>query len=312
MPYDARLLGGIGVLAAVVEAGSFVGAARALGLTQPGISRAVARLETRIGVRLLDRTTRAVSLTHEGRRFYEQVMPLLAGIADAARLAGGSSTLVRGRLRVNMDPFFSRLLVAEQIGAFLDRYPEVSLEMLAREEVGDLVAEGFDVAVRFGVPRPSSLVARKLLETRILTVAAPAYLARQDRPRHPSELSGHACIQFRDPLTAQPFAWEFHRGREIVPVATHGRLLVSDVGTMLGACVAGVGIAQVMELGVRPLLADGRLVELFPDWPGETFPLYALHPSRHLPAAKVRAFVDFTLEILDAPAARAGAPARAQ
>ncbi len=298
MPFDARLLSGIGVVAAVVEAGSFVRAAEALGLTQPGVSRAVARLEARLGVRLFDRTTRSVKLTDEGRRFYEHVGPLLAGIEEAAAQAAGSSATVRGRLRVNVDPFFSRLVLAAQLGAFLARYPELSLELVTREHIGDLVAEGFDVAVRFGEAPSSSLVARKLIETRILTVAAPAYLDRHGRPRRPAELARHACIQFRNPLTGQPFDWEFRRGRRIVPVKTAGRLLLSDVGTMLGACVAGAGIAQVMALGVEELLEQGRLIELFPDWPGETFPLYALHPSRHHQAAKVRAFVDFMLQAI--------------
>ncbi len=137
------------------------GAAGALGLTQPGVSRAIARLEARIGVRLLDRTTRTVRLTDEGRRFYEQVGPLLAGIEEAALLASGAASAVRGRLRVNIDPFFSRLVLAPRLGAFMARYPDLELELVTREKVGDLVADGFDVAVRFGPPPPSTLIARK-------------------------------------------------------------------------------------------------------------------------------------------------------
>lgn len=295
MPFDGRLIGGIGALAAVVEAGSFVRAAAALGLTQPGVSRAVARLEARVGVRLLDRTTRGVQLTDEGRRFYERVRPLLDGIEEAATLASGAATAVRGRLRVNIDPFFSRLVLAPRVAAFLDRYQELELDLIARDRLGDLVADGFDVAVRFGEARPSALIARKLLETRILTVAAPSYLERHGRPPHPRDLgaAGHVAIHFRDPLTGQPFDWEFRRGGEIVPVHVPGRLIVSDVETMLGACLSGHGIAQVMELGTGRLLAEGRLVELFPDWPDERFPLHAYYASRVLPPAKVRAFLDF-------------------
>ena len=296
MPFDARLVSGIGVLAAVVETGGFARAAQALGLTQPAVSRAVARLEARIGVRLLDRTTRSVTLTDEGRRFYEHVGPLLGGIEEAAAQAAGSSATVRGRLRVNVDPFFSHLILAPRLGAFLDRYPEITLDFVTSEHVGDLVAGGFDVAIRFGEPAASSAVARKVTQTRILTVAAPTYLERRGRPARPADLAGHDCIQYRNPLTGQPFQWEFHRAGKIVPVATTGRLLLTDVGTMLRACLAGAGIAQVMALGVRNLLDRGRLVELFPDWPDETFPLYALHPSRHLPPAKVRAFMEFVLE----------------
>jgi DNA-binding transcriptional LysR family regulator len=205
--------------------------------------------------------------------------------------------VVSGRLRVNIDPFVSRLLLAPQIGSFLNRYPELSLELITRDSLGDLIGEGFDVAVRFGDPPTSSLVVRKVLDTRILTVAAPSYIERHGRPTKPSELSRHHCIQFRNPGTGQPFEWEFHRGRKIVPVKTSGHLLLTDVGTMLGACIAGVGVAQVMALGIQDLLDGGQLVELFPDWPNEKFPLFALYPSRTLPPAKLRAFLDFVWKV---------------
>ncbi len=249
-----------------------------------------------MGVRLLDRTTRSVTLTDEGRRFYQQVAPLLAGIEEAAILASGSAGVVRGRLRVNIDPFFSRLVLAGQLADFLDRYPELTLELITSDAIGDLVAEGFDLAVRFGDPPSNSLIARKLTETRILTVAAPAYLARRGQPAHPREVANHDCIHFRDPVSGHAFEWEFRGAHEVVEVKTRGRLLLSDVGAMHGACVAGAGVAQVMALGVQDLMAGGALVELFPDWAGEMFPLYALLPSRRQPPAKVRAFIDFCLE----------------
>jgi DNA-binding transcriptional LysR family regulator len=298
MAFDGRLVNGIGVLMAVVETGNFNRAAEALGLTQPGVSRAIARLEARVGVRLFDRTTRSVTLTDEGRRFYEQVGPLLNGIEEAATLASGAAARVQGRLRVNVDPFFSRLVLAARLGEFLDLHPDVALDLIAHEHIGDLITDGFDLALRFGEPPSSSLVGRKLSETRILTVAAPAYLKHHGRPKHPADLTGHACIAFRNPVTGQPFEWEFRKGRKVVGVKTAGRLLLNDVNTMLGACVAGAGVAQVMALGVQDLLDQGRLIQLFPDWSDEIFPLYALHPSRHLPAAKVRAFIDFTLQAI--------------
>jgi DNA-binding transcriptional LysR family regulator len=297
MTADTRILSGVSTLVAVVESGSFVRAAEALGVTQSAVSRAVSRLETRLGIRLLHRTTRSVKLTAEGQRFYEEIAPMLSGIRDAVTSATGAAAVVSGRLRVNIDPFVSRLLLAPQIGSFLNRYPELSLELITRDSLGDLIGEGFDVAVRFGDPPTSSLVVRKVLETRILTVAAPRYIERHGRPTKPSELSRHHCIQFRNPGTGQPFEWEFHRGRKIVPVKTSGRLLLTDVGTMLGACIAGAGIAQVMALGIQDLLDGGQLVELFPDWPNEKFPLFALYPSRTLPPAKLRAFLDFVWKV---------------
>jgi DNA-binding transcriptional LysR family regulator len=298
MTFDGRLLSGIGVLAAVIEGGSFVKAAGALGLSASGVSRAVNRLEIRVGVRLLDRTTRHLRLTDEGALFYQRVAPLLSGIEDAAIQASGSSAVARGRLRVNVDPYFSRLVLAPRLPELLGLYPDLAVELFTRDEMGDLVAEGFDIAIRFGEPAVSSLVVRRLLRTRILTVAAPSYIARNGKPATPQQLAQHQCIQFRDPVTTKPFAWEFLRGRRRLPIETQGPLTVSDVGTMLGACLAGAGIAQIMALGVQDLLEHGRLIDLFPDWPDETFPLCAIHPSRHNPPAKVRAFIDFCASIL--------------
>jgi DNA-binding transcriptional LysR family regulator len=298
MPYDGRLLSGVTVLMAVVEAGSMARAADALGLTSSGVGRAIARLEARVGVRLLERTTRAMTLTDEGRRFYEEVGPLLDGIEQAAMTAAGAAGTVRGRLRVNVDPFFSRIVLATQLMAFLDLHPEVRLELIMRDHVGDLVADGFDLALRFGEPPSGSLIARKLIETRILTVASPGYIARHGRPPHPSGVTHLPCIDFYDAANARPFDWEFRNGREVLPVKPSARLMVSDVGAMLSACEAGVGIAQIMQLGSKHLIAEGRLVELFPDWSDEMFPLYALFPSRQLRAAKVRSFIDFTVDLL--------------
>jgi DNA-binding transcriptional LysR family regulator len=303
MVFDGRLLAGVTVLMAVVEAGTIVRAAEALGLSPSGVSRALSRLEARVGVRLLDRTTRSLSLTDEGRRFYERAAPHLAGIEEAAIEASGSAQVVRGRLRVNIDPFFSRVVLASHLATFLDRYPEVSLELIMRDATGDLIADGFDLALRFGDPPAGTLIARKLIETRILTVASPAYIAAHGRPSHPRELVEHACIDFYDAAHGRPYDWEFRRGQEVLPVKIAARLLVSDSGTMLGACEAGTGIAQILALGTHHLIERGALVELFPDWSDERFPLHALYPSRHHRAAKVNAFVEFCLEILDRQAA---------
>jgi len=294
---DARLLSGVEVLVAVIETGSFVRAAEALGLSDSGVSRAVARLEARLGVRLLERTTRSLRLTEDGGRFYAEAAPLLARLADAALALTSARQAVRGRLRVEMDPFFSRLVLAPRLGDFLDRYPDLSIELVTTEAPGDLVAHGFDLGVRFGEPAGIGLIARKLLETRILTVASTAYLERYGRPERPGDLAAHKCIHYRDPQSRRPFAWEFRRAREVLPVAVSGALTVTDVGTMLGACLAGVGVAQVMALGCEELLSRGDLVELFPDWPGETFPLQAYYPSRHQVAPKVRALIDFCRDL---------------
>jgi DNA-binding transcriptional LysR family regulator len=297
MKFDGRLVANVGVLAAIVEGGSFARAADALGLTRSGVSRAVSRLETSVGVRLLDRTTRSVALTDEGRRLYGEIGPLLSGIEDAFTQTAGCSAAVRGRLRVNVSAFFATTMFAPFTGEFLERYPELSLELVTRDQLGDLVADGFDIAVRFGNPPSSSLVARKLLETRTVTVASPSYIEKFGRPTHPSELAKHKCIQVRDALSGEPLQdWEYRQGRKVVSVRTAGRIVVTEFGPVIGACLGGAGIARVKAIGVQDLLANGRLVDLLPDWPGQPFSLYALYPAGPHPAAKVRAFIDFVVE----------------
>jgi DNA-binding transcriptional LysR family regulator len=294
MTFDGRVISNVGVLAAIVEGGSLARAADALGLSRSGVSRALSRLEARVGVRLLDRTTRSVALTDEGRKLYSEVAPLLSGIEDAVTVTSGSTVAVRGRLRVNVDAFFARQWFASHVGDFLALYPELSLELIARDQLGDLVGEGFDIAVRFGRPPESSLVARKLLETHTITVASPAYLAVHGRPKVPADLLHHACIQVRDSLSGRPIeTWTFWQDGKAVQVSTRGRLMVAEFGTLLGACLGGVGIARFKAIGVQQQLQQGMLSPVLADWSGETFPLYALYPSRHLPAAKVRAFIDF-------------------
>lgn len=301
MAFDERILNGMGVLSAIVDSGSFAGAGDILGMSQSGVSRSIARLEARLGIRLFDRTTRSVTLTDEGRRFYEQIMPLLSGLEEAASSAAQGTTTVRGRLRVTVDPFFSRWILGPQLGAFLKKYPELKLELITRDQLGDMIADGFDLAVRFGPPPVSTLVARKLMDTRILTVASPAYIKRFGRPLSPKELANgqHACLQYRNPVTCRAFDWEFHKGKKRMTVETSGQLMVNDVGTLHSICLAGHAIAQAMEFGVRQLVDDGKLINLFPDWPDERFPLYALYPSRHHVPAKTRAFLDFVSMLSD-------------
>ncbi|OHT19106.1 LysR family transcriptional regulator [Edaphosphingomonas haloaromaticamans] len=296
MAFDARILTGVGVLAAVVEAGNFARAGEALGLTPSGVSRAVARLEARVGVRLFDRTPRTATLTEEGRRFYGQVMPLLAGIEEAAGEAAGAAATVAGKLRVNIDPWFARMVLAPNLQRFLGRYPALSLDLVVSNHREEMMT-GVDIAVRFGSPDGASLVARKILETRVITCAAPAYLDRRGLPSTPHELVEHETILFRDPQTGRPFAWGFGRYGDEFEVDVRGRVTTDDPSTAVEACLAGQGIFQSLALGLERWLAGGELVEIFADWSDETFPLYAYHPSRHLPPAKVRAFLDFVKEI---------------
>lgn len=296
MSFDARLLTGAGVLAAVTEAGNFARAAEIMGLTPSGVSRAVARLEQRVGVRLFDRTPRAVMLTEEGRRFHAQIIPLLAGLEEAAAEAAGAAAAVTGRLRVSVDPWFARMVFAPHLPQFMARYPLLLLELTTSNYREDMMT-GVDVAVRFGPPDVTSLIARKLLETPVLTLAAPAYLERHGVPLTPHDLAHHEALLFRDPQTGRPFPWEFHRGKEIVEVSVAGRVVTDDPSAAVAACVAGQGVFQSLAMGLGPWLASGQLVQVLAEWSEERYPLYAYHPSRHLPPAKVRAFLDFVREI---------------
>jgi len=304
---DERVVNGLGVLAAIVRCGSFAGAGKALNMSQSGVSRSIARLEARLGIRLFERTTRSVSMTDEGRRLYEQIGPLLTGIEEAVASVMEGRALVRGRLRVQMHRTFAHFLEGARLRAFLESHPELELELITRDQLGDLVSEGFDVAIHVGNPPVSSLVVRKLWTTRIVTVAVPSYFKRHKHPATPQDLvtDRHILIDYRDPETGRPFEWEFHRGRRIVKVPTNGHIIVSDIITMHNLCVAGYGIVQVMENAVSRLLKQGKLIDLFPDWPDERFPLYAVYPSRkHLPA-KTRAFLDFVVSLPSSVAANA-------
>ena len=298
---DGRLLGGLVVLVAVADAGGFGRSAQRLGMTQSGASRAVAKLEARLGARLLDRTSRAVTLTDEGRSLYDRVVQHLAEIGEAAAETAGSRNAVRGRLRVNVDPLFSRIVLSPKLSEFLLANPMLELRLETRDRIGDLVSDGFDLAIRFGEPSASALICRRLLDARILTVAAPAYMAHHGGPWHPNDLASeaHQCIRAIDTATGRPFEWEFRRDNKLVWVVVNGRLTVTDVGTKLGAYLAGFGVAQVIDLRMEQQLSDGALVNLFPDWSDERFPLYLYHVSRHHVPAKVRRFIDFVMASLN-------------
>jgi DNA-binding transcriptional LysR family regulator len=294
--FDARVLTGIGVLNAVTEAGSFVGAAEALDMTASGVSRAVARLEARLGIRLFDRNPRAVALTEEGRRFHAQVLPLLRSLEEAATEVADAANMISGRLRISVDPWFSRLVLAPRLPQFLRSYPLLSLEIGVSNHREDMMT-GVDVALRFGPTDPSSLIARKLLETRVVTCAAPAYLKQHGDLKTPEDLLQHEVVLFRDPQTGRAFPWEFQRKGKTREVKVRGRMLTDDPSTAIAACVAGHGVFQSLEIGLGPWLKSGKLVRVLSDWSEERYPLYAYYVSRHLPPAKIRAFLEFVLKI---------------
>jgi DNA-binding transcriptional LysR family regulator len=247
-------------------------------------------------VRLFNRNPREVTLTEEGHRFHAQVMPLLAGLEEAATDAAGAAAVVSGRLRVSVDPWFARMVLAPKLQQFMARHPLLSVDLMTSNYREEMMT-GVDVAVRFGPPDNSSLIARKLLETAIFTCAAPAYLEKHGEPRTPHDLIHHELLLYRDPQTGRAFPWEFHRGGEIIQINASGRLMMDDPSVGVAACIAGEGVLQKLSIGLEPLFARGELVQILSRWSDERYPLYAYHPSRHLPPAKVRAFLDFVQEI---------------
>lgn len=300
---DGGLVSGLLALAAVAESKSFGRAASRLGKTQPAVSRAVQRLEDRLSAKLLQRTSRHVEVTDAGHALLSKVLPLLQGIEEAAVGASDQTSAVNGTLRVACDAAFARLVLAPELAQFLKDHPALQLKLETRNDLSDLVSDGFDLAIRFGPPSVSSLVCRRLYSPRVLTVAAPSYLDQRGRPKSPNDLvdDGHECIQAIDPATGKPFDWEFWRGDEKVKVAVSGNLTVTDAGTKIGACLAGYGIAQVIDLGIDTHLRAGTLEPVLTDWPGETFPLYIYYPSRNHVPAKVRAFIDFVAGMMPGP-----------
>ena len=183
--FDERILNGMSILAAIVLCGSFAGAGKALNMSQSGVSRSIARLEVRLGIRLFERTTRSVSLTDEGQRLYRQIGPLLTGLEEAVASAMEGRALVRGRLRVQIHRTFAYFLEGVRLREFLEVHPELELELITCDQLGDLVSGGFDVAIHIGRPPVSSLVVKKLWDTRIVTVAAPSYFKRHKHPATP-------------------------------------------------------------------------------------------------------------------------------
>jgi DNA-binding transcriptional LysR family regulator len=297
---DGGLVSGLLALAAVVELKSFGRAASRMGKTQPAVSRAIQRLEDRLHAKLVHRTSRHVEVTDTGHELLSKVLPFLRGIEEATTGAAEQASVVNGTLRVACDAAFARLVLAPELTQFLKDHPALQLKLETRNDIPDLVSDGFDLAIRFGQPTVSTLVCRRLYSPRVLTVAAPSYLEQRGRPRSPKDLvdDGHECIQAIDPATGRPFEWEFWRGNEKVTVAVSGSLTVTDAGTKIGACLAGYGIAQVIDLGIATHLREGTLESVLTDWPDETFPLYVYYPSRNHVPAKVRAFIDFVVSMM--------------
>lgn len=285
----------IGVFSKVVEQGSFARAAERLGISTSACSRHVSELEAHLGARLLQRTTRRLSLTESGQAFYERSVQLLADLDEAEREASASATRPRGTIKLTCSINFGVRHVAPAIATFLARYPEVRFDVSLSDRIVDLVEEGYDLALRIGTARGETVVARRLGETRLVCCASPEYLKRHGTPRSPEDLARHRCFTYEYLPSRNLWQFRDRAGRER-PVRVSGPLHANNGDLLAAAAVQGVGIALEPDFIVGAELAAGRLVPVLESFTAPVSQIYAVYPSRRYLSAKVRAFVEFLAE----------------
>jgi DNA-binding transcriptional LysR family regulator len=280
------------VFAKVVEQGSFARAADKLSISTSACSRLVAELEAHLDTRLLNRTTRRLSLTESGQGFYERCVQLLADLDDAERAATESAASPRGTLRLTTSINFGVRHVSPAIGEFLVKYPAVKFDVSLSDRIVDLVEEGYDLAIRIGSAGGETVVARKLGEARMVACASPAYLKAHGAPKTPGDLARHPCLTYEYMPARHIWPFRGKDGREHA-VRVAGPLHSNNGDLLAAAAVAGVGIAYEPEFILGPDLKAGRLVPILTSYTAPLGPIYAVYPSRRYLTAKVRAFVDF-------------------
>jgi len=283
-------LASMALFARVVRLGSFTAAAREARIAKSAVSRRVAALERRFGVRLLVRTTRRLSPTEEGLRCYEQCAALVAAAEEAERGVSGSRTRPVGKVRVDAPVTFAQMYLARPLAAFLRDHPGVEVELTTENRQVDLVEGGLDVVLRVARLRPSSLVARRLAPVELVVVGAPGYLARAGTPRTPADLVGHECLHYA--IVPHEAEWRFGVGPAARSYPVQGRLASTDGTVLREAAAAGLGLAVMPDFMAAPALAAGRLVRVLERHPLEPTGLYALHADRRLVPARVRALLD--------------------
>jgi len=281
-------------IAAFVEVArlrSFVRAAEHLQVNVSAVSRAVAALEARLGVRLLQRSTRRVGLSEAGRLHVARCEALLAELADAEAAVSERNTALRGSLRVSVPSGFGLTHLAPMLPEFLLQHAQLSIDLDMSNRFVDLIEEDFDVAIRVGTLRDSRLAARKLGSNQRILVASPEYLQRVGTPRHPRDLREHASLILE--IGAHPEIWTLHAKSARQGVRVRGPLRSNHVLAIRAACLAGLGISLLPHFALTEQIADGSLVNVLPKWTSPQQGIFAVYPSHRLIPAKVRAFVDF-------------------
>lgn len=283
------------VFATVVGKGSFLQAAKVLNTSPANVTRYVSELEAYLGARLLNRTSRHLSLTESGQALYERCRNILDEVAEAEAIAGSSALNPRGRLRINAPLSFGVLHLAPLWPLFAARYPEVELDVSLIDRVVDIVDEGFDLAIRISRAGPTTHVARKLAASRNIVCASPEYLARHGAPATPADLARHVCVGYSHAFTAND--WQLIDESGALHVAKVSYVMISNNGdTARAAALAGMGIIWQPTFLIGADLKAGRLVRVLPDYHMPDIDILALYPSRRHLGAKVRVMVDFLAE----------------
>lgn len=290
------------MFACVMEQGSFTAAADSLGLSKQLVSRRVAALEERLGVRLLNRSTRRLSATALGQAYLERVQRILQEVAEAEQLIGTQRSSPRGALRLSAPVSFGIQHLSPLLPGFLLRYPEVSVELDLSDRTIDLLAEGFDMAVRIGALADSSLIASPLMPLGMVTCASPSYLAARGVPQTPAELAGHECVLYGHSAAVE---WPFRLAGRLQRVAVKGRYRVNNGELVRDAAIAGLGIARLPTFIVEDALASGKLVAVLDAFqlPGNT--AWAVYPQHRQASLLVRLLIDYLREALSAEGASA-------
>lgn len=280
------------VFVRVVEAGSFTAAAARLGHSTSYVSKQISRLEDRLGVRLLHRTTRTLQLTEIGRIYVERCRQIVVDAEDAERAVSAQQDKPRGTLRISAPVSFGLCYFRKGFPAFLNAYPEFSMEIELNDRLVDVVAEAFDAVIRVGDLEDSNLISRRIASSRGLILAAPDYWRRRGRPSHPSELAEHDCISFS--LMQTPSYWEFvDRAGETFGIKVKPRLQCNNAEMEAAMAVAGLGVTRLPEFACVDELSKGLLEPVLTDYERPPLGIYAIYPHRRHVSAKVRAFVDF-------------------